>query len=91
MFNGKDKTVSVYALKNKKALKELIVGKTLTALSATYNSDDIVTRLYVEGEYGDNGYVGIDNATENKDKLPFILNFDYYEKNGLFTAEHKRA
>lgn len=39
---------------------------------------DVVTRLYVEGEYGGNGYVGIDGV--NPTGLPFLLNFDYYRE-----------
>ncbi len=39
---------------------------------------DVITRLYIEGEYGDNGYVGIDGV--NPTGLPFLLNFDYYRE-----------
>ena len=45
------------------------------------------TRLYVEGEYGDNGYVGIDDV--NPTGLPFLLNFDYYRELGVFTEKHE--
>lgn len=50
---------------------------------------DVVTRLYVEGEYGDNGYVGIDGV--NPTGLPFLLNFDYYRELGMFTETHEEA
>ena len=50
---------------------------------------DVITRLYVEGEYGDNGYVGIDGV--NPTGLPFLLNFDYYRELGVFTEEHEEA
>jgi hypothetical protein len=45
--------------------------------------------LYVEGEYGDNAYVGIDDV--NPTGLPFLLNFEYFRQLGLFTAEHEQA
>lgn len=50
---------------------------------------DVITRLYVEGEYGDRGYVGIDGV--NPTGLPFLLNFDYYRELGVFTEEHEEA
>ena len=50
---------------------------------------DVITRLYVEGEYGDNGYVGIDGV--NPTGLPFLLNFDYSRESGVFTEEHEEA
>ena len=52
------------------------------------NSNNIVTRLYVEGEYADNGYVGIDEYNEG---LSFLMNFDYYRQVGLFKAQHETA
>lgn len=48
-----------------------------------------MTRLYVEGEYGDYGYVGIDDV--NPTGLPFLLDFSYYKKVGLFTDAHQAA
>ena len=50
---------------------------------------DVITRLYVEGEYEDSGYVGIDSV--NPTGLPFLLNFDYYRELGVFTEEHEEA
>lgn len=53
------------------------------------DTNGIVTRLYVEGEYGDHGYVGIDDV--NPTGLPYLMNFDYFRQLGLFTAEHEQA
>ena len=80
--------MDVHALNNKLPMSELYVGKNLDALSVEYSSDDIITRLYVEGEYGDYGYVGIDDV--NPTGLSYLLNFDYYKSIGLFTDEHQQ-
>ena len=61
----------------------------VTALTAEPDSSSVITRLYVEGQYGDDGYVGIDSA--NPTGLSYIMNFDYYKENGLFTPEHEAA
>ena len=67
----------------------MTIGKDIEALSVEFNSEDIVTRLYVEGEYGDFGYVGIDDV--NPTGLSYLLNFDYYKSIGLFTNKHQQA
>lgn len=87
-FNGDTKTVDIHALDDKLPLTEMYVGKNLNSLTTEMNSNNIVTRLYVEGEYGDNGYVGID---EYNNGLPFLMNFDYYRQVGLFKARHETA
>lgn len=89
VFDGNDKTVNIYALNNKGRLYEMTMGKDIESLSVTYNSDDIITRLYVEGEYGDDGYVGIDEV--NPTGLTYLMNFDYYKEIGLFTDDHQEA
>lgn len=89
IFHGDGKTIDVHSINNREREWELIVGRNMSALSTEYDSKDIVTRLYVEGEYGDFGYVGIDSA--NPTGLSFILNFDYYKKVGLFDASHQAA
>lgn len=89
VYRGDTKTVDIYNLKNKKPLSEMLMGKNLSSLSVEQNSENIVTRLYVEGEYGDMGYVGIDDV--NPTGLSFLLNFDYYKEIGMFTAEHQAA
>ena len=88
IYHGATKTVDIRALSNKLPQKELIVGRNLSALSVDYNSDNIITRLYVEGEYGDNGYVGIDDV--NPTGLTYLMNFDYYKELGLFTPDHQQ-
>lgn len=89
VYHGDTKTVDICALTNKKPIVEMYVGKNLETLSVETNSDSMVTRLYVEGQYGDNGYVGIDDV--NPTGLPFLLNFDYYESIGLLTPEQRAA
>ncbi len=61
----------------------------MTAIDRTEDATNVVTRLYVEGEYGDNGYVGIDDV--NPTGLPFLLNFGYYRALGVFTEAHEQA
>lgn len=89
VYNGATKTVDIHALSNKLPQDEMIVGHNLTALSVELDSDSIVTRLYVEGEYGEDGYVGIDDV--NPTGLSYLLNFDYYKEIGLFGDEHQAA
>ena len=89
VFDGDAKTVSIYALNNKGRLYEMTMGKDIESLTVTYNSDDIITRLYVEGEYSDDGYVGIDDV--NPTGLTYLMNFDYYKEIGLFTDDHQEA
>ena len=89
VYHGDTRKVDIHALGNKEALSEMMVGKNLDTLTVEQNSENIVTRLYVEGEYGDDGYVGIDSA--NPTGLPFLLNFDYYKEIGVFTQEHQAA
>lgn len=89
VYNGATKTVDVHALADKRPMVELIVGKNLDTLSATYNTDNTITRLYVEGEYGENGYVGIDDV--NPTGLTYLLDFSYFQEAGLFTEEHEAA
>ena len=73
----------------REGLIELRCDKNMSSLTKAYNSQSIVTRLYVEGEYGDDGYVGIDSV--NPTGLPFLLNFDYFKEMGLFTDTHQEA
>lgn len=68
---------------------ELNFGKNLTSVTRKENTENIVTRLYVEGEYGDYGYVGIDDV--NPTGLPFLFNFEYYKQIGAFQQEHQDA
>ena len=88
IFHGATRTVDIRALDDKLPLTEMFVGKNLNSLTTEMNSNNIVTRLYIEGEYADNGYVGID---EYNDGLSFLMNFDYYRQVGLFKAQHESA
>lgn len=88
-YDGTNRTIEIYAKTNTNGWMEALFGKNIDKIKRKSGSSNIITRLYVEGEYGDHGYVGIDN--ENPDGLPFILNFDYYKELGLFTDKHQTA
>lgn len=88
-FNGDEKTVDIHALANHDGMMEVVFGKNLDSIQRTRTSTELITRLYVEGDYTQNQYVGIDDV--NPTGLPFILNFDYYRETGQFTAEHETA
>lgn len=89
VYKTDTKEVELYNYNNREQVLEGEVGRNLETLSVEYNSNDIITRLYVEGEYGDDGYVGIDSV--NPTGLSYIFNFDYYRELGLFTQEHEDA
>lgn len=89
VYKSDTNTVEFYSYNNRDQVIEGRIGKNMDSLSVTPDSTDIITRLYVEGEYGDNGYVGIDSA--NPTGLNYILNFDYYREIGVLTEEHEAA
>ena len=89
VFDGDDKSVTVVSLNRYDSMMELNFGKNLSSVERKEDATNIVTRLYVEGEYGDNGYVGIDDV--NPTGLPYLLNFDYFRELGIFTAAHEQA
>lgn len=89
VFDGETKTINIYSLNNRGRLYEMTMGRDVESLSVSYNSDNIITRLYVEGEYGDDGYVGIDDV--NPTGLSYLMNFDYYREIGMFTDQHQKA
>lgn len=89
VYDGDSKSVNIYSLNNKGKLCEMTMGKDIDSLAVEYSSDDIITRLYVEGEYGEDGYVGIDDV--NPTGLSYLINFDYYKSIGMFTDAHQAA
>lgn len=89
VYHGDTYTVDLIARANKPNTLEMRPGKNLKSMKRTEDSSNMVTRLYVEGEYGEFGYVGIDSV--NPTGLNFLLNFDYYRQIGAFTAEHETA
>lgn len=89
VYDSETKTVELYNFNNREQVIEGTIGINLEALAVNYNSTDIITRLYVEGEYEEDGYVGIDAA--NPTGLNYIFNFDYYKEIGVFTQEHEAA
>ena len=89
VFDGDSRTVSIYSLNRHEDLLELNFGKNLNGVDRKEDTENIVTRLYVEGDYGDDGYVGIEDV--NPTGLPFLLDFSYFRELGVFTAEHEQA
>lgn len=65
-----------------------------TGLSKTSDSNDIVTKLYVqniESEHSDNGYISISDAPNNITKDNFILNFDYFIQSRQLSSAQETA
>ena len=89
VYDSDAMTVALYNFNNRTQVLEAVIGRNLNAVNIENNSDYIVTRLYVEGEYGDNGYVGIDSV--NPTGLNYIMDFDYYRELGVFTSAHEEA
>ena len=89
VYKSDTKTVELYNFNNRDQVLEGTIGINLEALSVNYNSTDIITRLYVEGEYEEDGYVGIDAV--NPTGLNYIFNFDYYKEIGVYSASHEAA
>ena len=80
VFHGDTQTVDLLARARHDGMLEMTLDKNLTQISRTRDSSDIITRLYVEGEYGDLGYVGIDDV--NPTGLNFLMDFGYYREIG---------
>lgn len=89
VYDGETRTVNIYNLNRHEDMLELNFAKNLTGVERKEDAADIVTRLYVEGEYADGGYVGIDDV--NPTGLSFLLNFDYFRELGVFTEAHEHA
>lgn len=89
VYDGETRTVNIYSLNRHEDMLELNFAKNLTGVERKEDAADIVTRLYVEGEYADGGYVGIDDV--NPTGLSFLLNFDYFRELGVFTEAHEQA
>lgn len=89
VFDGNNKEVHLYCLKRRNAQLELTIEKNASSIEQTSDSQNVITRLYVEGEYTEDGYVGIDSV--NPTGLPFLLDFDYYKSIGLFKEKHQIA
>ena len=62
VFDGDDKSVTVVSVNQYDSMMELNFGKNLDSIERKEDASNVVTRLYVEGEYGDHGYVGIDDV-----------------------------
>ena len=89
VYHTDTQVVDIYSIKNRDMIFEAEVGKNLDALTVTTSSDDIITRMYVEGEYDEHGYIGIDDV--NPTGLSYLMNFDYYREIGVFTQTHETA
>lgn len=75
------------AIHNPDSLIELNYSKAMSGITRNLNTENLITRMYVEGDFGDDGYVGIEDV--NPTGMNFILNFDYFKANGLFTDAHQ--
>lgn len=89
VYHGDTKTVDILAKKNKLPVEEMWTGKNLSNISVTNDSGSLITRLYVEGDYGDFGYVGIDDV--NPTGLSYLMNFDYYREIGVMSDAQETA
>jgi phage minor structural protein len=69
-FDGDKKLVHLRCLNRRNAQMELSIGKNLSSIEQTPDTKNIITRLYVEGEYTEDGYVGIDDV--NPTGLSFL-------------------
>lgn len=88
VFDTDAKTVSLYSNANLNDSEiDFRIGKNIKSLNRTVTSDDIVTRLYVNGGEIDTGTVGI--QTINPTGEPYIDNFSYYILNGMLTPEQE--
>lgn len=89
VYDSENMTVALYNFNNREQVLEGVVGYNLNALTVTPDSASMITRMYVEGEYGDNGYVGIDDV--NPTGLNYLMNFDYYREIGVMTNAQEQA
>lgn len=89
VYDSENMTVALYNFNNREQVLEGVVGYNLNALTVTPDSASMITRMYVEGEYGDNGYVGIDDV--NPTGLSYLMNFDYYREIGVMTDAQEQA
>lgn len=103
VFNGANKTVDLLAfapyvyegnnttptLSDPEKLIELDYGQALEGITRSLDTENMVTRLFVEGTYTDSGYLGIESVEPNG--LNFLLNFDYLQSVGLLKPEHTAA
>lgn len=67
-------------------------GLNLKGIKRTINTDEIVTKMYVENndfEYAQDGIVSIAQSKENPSGETYIINFDYFVSRGLlpYTAQ----
>ena len=101
VFDTAHMRVSIMDMQNHGLVLEGEVGRNLNALTVNHDSSNMCTRVYIEGEYGDYGYVGIDDVKVNSQGeiddegepwgLPFLVDFDYYRELGVFSWEHENA
>ena len=89
VYHSDPMKVDIISLNDRTQVLEGSVGNNLLSVNITKDSSDLITRLYVEGEYGDFGYVGIDDV--NPTGLNYLFNFDYFREIGVFKQEHEDA
>ena len=101
IYDTDNLTVTIKSMNNRIQVLEGEIGRNLSAISEKKDASNIATRIYIEGEYGDYGYVGIDDVKVDSNGnidpngtewgLPFLVNFDYYRKLGVFKQRHETA
>ena len=65
-------------------------GINLESITRTFESEELVTKLIVDpvqSEYTDTGSVDIQEASNNPSGQAYILNFSYYQNQGLIDTE----
>ena len=77
------------SMNNRGELREAMIGLDVNSIEIEENTEDLITRLYVEGEYGEDGYVGIDDVNLDMPGMTYLMNFSYYQNSGLFTEAHE--
>lgn len=101
IFHGDTKTVDIKtynpfnnplnaqqaAVDNAEKVFELNFGKTLGSIKRKQDTEGIITKLNVEGTYGDAGYLGIESV--HPKGLDFLCDFSYFKSIGLFTQQHQ--
>lgn len=89
VFHGDTKKVDFKTTNNRESMLEFTYSKNLKSVRVEHNTENLITRMYVEGIYDELDYIGIEDV--NPTGLGFLLNFDYFRSVRLFTAEHETA
>ena len=89
VYHGDTKKVDILSLNRREKIVEFTYQKNMKSVRVENSSQELITRMYVEGIYDQYGYIGIDDV--NPTGLNFLLNFDYFRELGLLTPTHETA